>query len=136
MFCFLVRAFSYHSQNDFIFGVSKLNSTCCVDSHQPWGSPLDQGRDGLAHWPTCGLAAPHTDSGFGVGDSASSSSASWRGGYKKSDLAKALNWKTISFSVIAIIALAICFACSFFYLITCSFSFLKSKHSSNSWCCV
>lgn len=52
----------------------------CLDSRQPWESPRDQDRGGWAHLPACGWVAPHTDFGSGVGDSASSSSASWRVG--------------------------------------------------------
>lgn len=48
----------------------------CLDLRQPWGSPQDQARGGWVRWPACGWVAPHTDSGSGVGDYASSSSAS------------------------------------------------------------
>lgn len=68
------------------------HSAECLDSHQPWGSPQGRGQDGLAHWPTCGLAAPHTDSGFGVGDSASSFSASWMGGDDEGTIRDLPNW--------------------------------------------
>lgn len=53
----------------------------CLDSHRPWGSPQDRARGGWARWPACGSVAPHTDSGSGVGDSASSFSASWTDGH-------------------------------------------------------
>jgi len=48
------------------------------DSRRPWGSPRGRARGGWARWPACGWAAPHTGSGSGVGDCASSSSAFWR----------------------------------------------------------
>lgn len=71
------------------------SATCfyCLDSRQPWGSPPDQAPGGWVRWPACGWVAPHTDSGSGVGDCASSSSASWTGGDEGaiSDLAKVLN---------------------------------------------